>query len=241
MNSVALPTPSAQKDEELIERALVATTACIAEHGLHKLSMDHIAAQSGISRATLYRRFGNRDGILSALTHQQAIPYVESTLRRTASAESLAESIEIGTVCAITELPQYPILNIVFNDDSVEQGLRLSRPVYQHVVHTTLIPRLQAAQEKGELRTGLAIEEVADWLLRVFLQLAKESPWKEDALLRRIRQFILPILIPDDQLNGVSRSAAIADVKPDRLDKLEARVDSIYQLLMQKYQHDESI
>jgi AcrR family transcriptional regulator len=239
MKSSVLTSPSAQKDEELIQRALAATILCIEAHGLHKISMDHIAAESGISRATLYRRFGNKEGILTALCQQQAIPYTQNAMLRTATANSLAERLEIGTVYAVMELPQYQILKTVFSDGPSEFALNLVRPVYRHLVQTNLMPILEIAREAGELRSGLDPDEVSEWLLRNFLQLVATGPWEEDTLLRRIRQFILPVLIPDQLLTATAQEPSEQhELMPNskaRLDKLEQQLQ---QLLQQQAQYE---
>ena len=48
-------------------RILDGTLAAIARHGTSMLSMTDIAAASGVSRATLYRYFSQKEDLLSAL------------------------------------------------------------------------------------------------------------------------------------------------------------------------------
>ena len=234
MKSTVLTPPSAQKDEELIQRALGATITCIEEHGLHKISMDHIAAESGISRATLYRRFGSRDGILTALCQLQAIPYTQNAMLRSATAKSLAQRLEISTVYAVMELPQFKILKTIFSDGPSETALNLLRPVHQHLVQTNLMPILEVARDSGELRSGLDPNEVSEWLLRNFLQLVTSGPWEEHQLLQRIRQYILPVLIPDHFLMSAGQErhthSALTSSDQERINKLEQRV----QLLLEQ-------
>jgi AcrR family transcriptional regulator len=229
MKPVALATPSAQRDEKLIQRALTAAIACIEQYGVQKLSMDHIAAESGISRATLYRRFGSRDGILTALIHHQAEPYTQSTLQRAASAKSFAERIKIGTIYAVQELPEYPILKHVFSAGATGANLNLLKPTYEHLVFTTLKPSLKVAKEMGELRSEIDIDEVSDWLMREFLLLVSNGPWEETSLLNHIEKFILPVLIPDKHINRTTTAGINNDT--DRLHLLEEKVDKIYALL----------
>ena len=49
------------------ERVLAAARAQFLEFGLRRTSLDHIAQAAGMSRATLFRRFPNREALILAL------------------------------------------------------------------------------------------------------------------------------------------------------------------------------
>ena len=51
----------------LRERAVDATLACIARHGLAKLTVDDVAREAGCGRATLYREFGSKRALVAAV------------------------------------------------------------------------------------------------------------------------------------------------------------------------------
>lgn len=61
---VVEPTDPAGRDVE--SRAVAATLACVARHGVAKLTVDDIARQAGCSRATLYRVFPSKRALLEA-------------------------------------------------------------------------------------------------------------------------------------------------------------------------------
>lgn len=48
-----------------------ATLALIAHDGIDSLTLSKVAAQAGVSRATAYREFGDKDGLLSAVAQDQ--------------------------------------------------------------------------------------------------------------------------------------------------------------------------
>ena len=54
------------------ERILEAAREELSAYGLRRTTLDDIAARAGVGRATLYRRFANRDTLLAALVAREA-------------------------------------------------------------------------------------------------------------------------------------------------------------------------
>lgn len=217
-----------QRSDEALGNVLEAAGRAVARLGVYKVSMDDIAAEAAMSRATLYRRFGSRDAIIAALISQQAKPFVEDSIRLSSNAKSFAEQMEINTVQAVLNINNYAALAAVFVQGNDPQNLPLIRPVYRELVMVNLIPSLEAARESGELREGLDNEEVAEWLMREFLMLVSEGPWTADRLRRRVRQFLLPVLLKDRVCDD---GGAMAEKQPAemRLDNMEKRLSEIQQ------------
>jgi AcrR family transcriptional regulator len=54
-------------------RILTAAREVVAAHGAEGLSMNALAAAAGVGKGTIFRRFGDRDGLLLALLHEDTI------------------------------------------------------------------------------------------------------------------------------------------------------------------------
>ncbi len=54
------------------EGVLDAAESCLERFGLAKTTIEDVAQEAGLSRATVYRQFGNRDGLLLALATRDA-------------------------------------------------------------------------------------------------------------------------------------------------------------------------
>ena len=54
-------------------RILTAARQILAEHGRAGLSMNSVAAAAGVGKGTIFRRFGDRDGLLHALLDEHTI------------------------------------------------------------------------------------------------------------------------------------------------------------------------
>jgi AcrR family transcriptional regulator len=63
------------------ERILCAARRLFDAHGPEGVSMDQVAAEAGVGKGTLYRRFGDRGGLALALIEDREIPFQEALIR----------------------------------------------------------------------------------------------------------------------------------------------------------------
>lgn len=81
LGHVPAPAPAPAEDAERLdpyaERILEAARRVLIEHGLRRTSLADIAAAAGVSDATLYRRFANRDELLGTLVAREANAFIE--------------------------------------------------------------------------------------------------------------------------------------------------------------------
>jgi AcrR family transcriptional regulator len=57
---------------------LVAAERLLAERGVEHVSLDEVAAAAGVGKGTVFRRFGNRTGLMQALVEQRATAMTEA-------------------------------------------------------------------------------------------------------------------------------------------------------------------
>ena len=63
-----------QTDEEILD---IAARLLLSDDGGDKLTMNRLAEQTGVSRATLYRRFGSREVLLQRLAEEREVAVAE--------------------------------------------------------------------------------------------------------------------------------------------------------------------
>jgi AcrR family transcriptional regulator len=63
------------------ERILCATARLIERVGIDNFSMDDVAAEAGVGKGTLYRRFGDRSSLLRALISEPEQAFQDSCIR----------------------------------------------------------------------------------------------------------------------------------------------------------------
>ena len=57
---------TADREGSIRKRILDATFVVVSRHGRKKLQLQEVAAEAGVSRPTVYRYFGGKDGLLEA-------------------------------------------------------------------------------------------------------------------------------------------------------------------------------
>src|SRR5918999_1030095 len=88
-----------------VDRVLEAAERLIRDDAFHSATMDELAAAAGVSRATVFNRFGSKLGVLHALfTRGIESPEMEA-IRAALELEDPVEALDalIGAACAIWE------------------------------------------------------------------------------------------------------------------------------------------
>jgi AcrR family transcriptional regulator len=90
---------------ESVERVLEAAERLIAEGEFHSATMEELAAAAGISRATVFNRFGSKLGVLEALADRCARGPEMGAIQEALEVEDPVTSLEtlIEASCAIWE------------------------------------------------------------------------------------------------------------------------------------------
>jgi AcrR family transcriptional regulator len=63
------------------ERILCAAARLVQERGIDAISMDEVAAEAGVGKGTLYRRFGDRSSLVRALIDEPERAFQEAVIR----------------------------------------------------------------------------------------------------------------------------------------------------------------
>ncbi|OBS30550.1 hypothetical protein A9O67_05930 [Tepidimonas fonticaldi] len=97
--------PDTRKDEQI----LAAGRALLLTGGPAALTMEAVARSSGVSKATLYRRWPHRDALLEALVLREAQPLLDALDAAPADAAALAEVLErfLDSMLAFVTEPAY--------------------------------------------------------------------------------------------------------------------------------------
>jgi AcrR family transcriptional regulator len=109
----APPEVDSRLEESIDARAIEATLACIARHGLTKTTIDDIAREAGCSRATLYRYFGSRQDLVAAAVRNEIARVVGLARAAAASAATLEDAVVGVLTVAEHELGEHPALRFV--------------------------------------------------------------------------------------------------------------------------------
>ena len=89
--------PSPPDPGSATERIVDATLRCVARWGITKTTVDDVAREAGVGRATLYRLFpGGRDALLDAVVAAEAARFFERLDARVGDAGSLEDLLVVA-------------------------------------------------------------------------------------------------------------------------------------------------
>lgn len=156
------------------ERILDAAERCMHRYGLRRVSMADVAAEAGLSRGSIYNWFGDRAALVEAVLARTADRFVEGSVASVDRRRTLAGQVGEAAVFILGHLH--------------DETLTLQLPGEQESVFATLLtaqagtlverwvdfwlPRLAAAEARGELRKGLDHRRAAEWIVRLLLSFA---------------------------------------------------------------------
>lgn len=137
--------------------ALDATLAELVEHGYAGLGVDAVAQRSGVGRATLYRRWGGRDGLVLDAVESFAAGHAE--VPDTGDFERDLRLWTRTILRMLTDRDTLALVRAVFSaaDSPAAVGLR------HRFWHTRLAlarPMVERAERRGEIPVGTDAEEV---------------------------------------------------------------------------------
>jgi len=202
-----------QLQDRSVKLVTDAAMQCLNTAGADKTSIDDIVALSGVSRTTLYRRFGSKEGIFAALLLNEVWPLVRESEQLMANETKFSTRIEIGFVHAVNKMPTLPTVRALLNSGASNSSIGLFRPIFSALVSAVLQPTLEIAEAAGQLRKGIEFNEILEWLLREFMMLVADAPWGEAKLRRHIRFFILPILVENNpDTKAIEKSASKSEL-----------------------------
>jgi AcrR family transcriptional regulator len=156
------PRRGRPRDAAAGDAIIEATLAVLAERGYQAATMDAIAAEAGVGKNTIYRRWASKEELVAdaidALGTELA---TEDGDARTVLLELIRDlgstfaDPRVGRILpgVLGELPRNPTLAHVYAD-------RVVRPRRQAIVEL-----LERASERGELRPDADLDQVADLLV----------------------------------------------------------------------------
>ena len=151
-------------------RIIDGTLACLARHGTAKTTVDDIARESGVSRATVYRAFpGGRDEILGAVVDTEAARLFSALGVRLGTADGLAEALVGGIVEASVRLRDHSALHLLVEH---EPGIILGHLAFADSDRLLATASRFTAPFLARWMPPAEAERVAEWAARIVLSYA---------------------------------------------------------------------
>jgi AcrR family transcriptional regulator len=181
-------------------RLLDAAESCFSQFGLTKTTMEDVARAAGMSRATVYRYFKNRDDLLMGVVEREARSAAREIEKRLRGIRNPGEYIVEGIVQALDIVPKRPALSMLFLAETVGVTSRLlttsARMV--EIALELVVPVMEPARQKGLLREEVGTEVMIEWTFRIissFLTVPSPLVGNDDEMRALLRTMLLPALL----------------------------------------------
>lgn len=150
------------------ERLLEAAYACVARYGLGKTTMDDVAREAGMSRATVYRYFpGGRDELVSEVVGWETGRFFTRLAEAIAGTEGFAHMLEEALMFAHRAVVEHEVLQKILQTepDRLLPQLTVQTDRLIGVIGAFLLPELR----RIGVRDGIDPVRAAEHIARLFL------------------------------------------------------------------------
>ncbi|MGH9014605.1 MAG: TetR/AcrR family transcriptional regulator [Acidimicrobiia bacterium] len=166
------------------ERVLAGAYACVARFGMGKTTIDDVAKESGVSRASIYRLFpGGKDQLLRETVGWEMNRFFVRLGEEVYDAPDFASLLEGGLVFAHRALKAHDVLQkvLVTEPERLLPLLTVEQHRVLRFITAFLLPYLEREREAGRLRPGVDLEQAADYVARMLLSLiGSPGQWDMD-------------------------------------------------------------
>jgi AcrR family transcriptional regulator len=184
--SAALPPPPAPE----LDTYLDAAADCFARHGIRRTSVQDVARQLGINRATVYRQVGTTEQMVRLLMARELHELVEFLPTQLKTSDGPEVVVELMAT-VVDYATNHPVVVKVLNDEPELIGPFLVSDLPQVItrVATQMTPLLEFAMSSGVIARRNA-RTTAEWLVRTALTLVLAPPPGD------VREFLAEMLLP---------------------------------------------
>jgi AcrR family transcriptional regulator len=190
------------KTKPVRERLLDAAEGCLTQFGPQKTSMEDVARAAGMSRATVYRYFENRDALLLGVASRQSANLAADAISYLSRFDNISDWLVEGLLFTLRELPKRPVFaSLVTSLDSRASGsLFLGSAGLTQIGVNVLRPMFANAKEQGLLRDDIDLDMLIEWLLRVlwtYLNAPSQAAADEEGMRKLFHMMLIPAVLKD--------------------------------------------
>jgi AcrR family transcriptional regulator len=183
------------------ERLVDATLVCVARWGLAKTSLDDVAREAGVSRATVYRAFpGGKDALVEAVARTELARFFGAVTDRLAAAADLEELLVVGLHEAGSRIARHGALRALL---TYEPEVVLPRLAFDQMDEALGVASALAAPHLARFLDPETAVRAAEWVARLVVTYASwpslEVDLADEASVRRlVATYVLPSLTTID-------------------------------------------
>jgi TetR/AcrR family transcriptional regulator, repressor for uid operon len=186
-----LSTGEGPGSPEVTAKVVDGALRAIARFGLTKLTVDDVAREAGISRATLYRYFPGRGAVLSAVVHSETVRLQRGLDEALAEVTTLSEALAAVAGFGARAFVRHEALQHLL---ATEPGTVLPHLCFTGADSLLRVAADRIAPHLCRFMCPLEARRTGEWLARIVLSygLAPPPGPTEAAVLGVVREFVIP-------------------------------------------------
>ena len=180
-------------------RLLDAAERCFARFGIAKSTVEDIAREASVSRATVYRYFTGRDAVVSGVILRETERYLDRVRPRVNAQPDLGSAVLEFVDVTLRAAQRDEIIGLLFTSHDGLNAVGIfegtSRVLFD-MVSAFFTPIFDA--HASEVRPGVDADDAAEWILRVTLSLLTVGGPKHrtrSGVRAYLRSYLLPPII----------------------------------------------
>lgn len=178
---------------------MAAAMACFERWGVPRTRMEDIAKEAGIARTVLYRHFASKEALQQAVMVRHIERRAAELHRRVPRRGPAGPLILRALLAGITEPSGDRVSESVLGVEVVHDTATLvaTSPAIAAAMHAYWEPYLRHAEQRGELRAGVTVDDAVRWLTMIVfyaLTLPEIAP-PPDKLEHHLRTFVVAAIV----------------------------------------------
>lgn len=178
-------------------RLVDAAEAIVRDKGVNALRLDSVAEAAGLHRSSVYRYFGSKEELLTAVVTQSSLRVRRKVVRKLGRDAPLERLLAEGLALALAELATDPVHRSLMSPSASAAMARAGGKALTTGIRPMVDPVFEAAAAQGILRPGVTPEDASRWLQIVASGLVRSPDIVPDRkeLVELLEKMLVPTLI----------------------------------------------
>ena len=160
----AAPASTASRRRNVREDIYAAALACFEQQGVRRTLMEDVAREAGVSRPTIYYYFPDKDALVLEVIVRQ-VREIHRRIREKVQPDGGVEAMIEASLTTIRLSRENQYLQLLTQPDSAGLTARLAESdIVMGLQRELWYPMLEAARDRGELRTDRDFDDVIRWI-----------------------------------------------------------------------------